>query len=289
MIGCARNRPLCKLWDLGGKFRLRYMDAEGAVRSAHTLTDEPAGTKPLTMPVNPNTDFIAQGKPNSTDELLTRVAVHAGYTPVPWAAAFAEFYSTTEQWDQRHPSPDSDAEALQQAYLALGDANRFPLVAKIGRQEMVYGDQRFIGNSDWTGPGRTFDAIRLRWVEDTFWVDAFTAHVVVPYDGHFNPPNQHDLLSGVYGGSKTLIPWQDSQFYVLARDASDEAVSAAAPNVPGTPTTARDICTFGFLWKSLPGKLGGWDYSLEADGQLGSYESSTLEATIGAGGMGRFL
>jgi hypothetical protein len=32
----------------------------------------------------------------------------------------------------------------------------------------------------------------------------------------------------------------------------------------------RDIYTAGTRWKSLPNKLGNWDYSLEATGQLGS-------------------
>lgn len=275
-------------WDLGGRFRLRYMDTEGAVRAAHTITDAlPPGSKPLTSPVNPNTDFL-RGKPNSTDELSTRVALHAGYAPASWATVYAEYFSSTQEWDQRHPSPDSDDNALQQAYLMLGDPTRFPLVAQIGRQEMAYGDQRFIGNSDWTGAGRTFDALRLRWIQDSFRVDAFTSHVVVPYDHHFNPPNQDDWFSGVYASSQTWVPWQDTHLFFLARDASAHAVSAAANDVPGTPSSARDILTFGTLWKSLPGKLGGWDYSLETAGQLGTYYSSTLKKRLSQEAFGVF-
>jgi hypothetical protein len=274
-------------WDLGGTFRLRYMDLEGAARSAYSLTDVPSGTKPLTTPVNPNTDFI-QNKPNSTDELLTRLTLHAGYTPVLWASAYAEFRSSIQQWDQRHPSPDSDVAMLRQAKLTLGDPANFPLVTELGRQEMTYGDQRFIGNSDWNGPGRTFDAFRFHWIQQSFWIDAFVAHVVIPYDGHFNPDNQYDWLSGIYASTKNLIPWQDSQFYVLGRDASEEAVSAAATNVPGTPATARDICTFGLRWKTLPGMLGGWDYSLEAAGQLGTYQSSLLKRRLDQQAWGVF-
>lgn len=86
-----RARPeAMQAWDLGGKLRFRYMDAENAVRSPHTITAVPAGSKPLTTPVNPNTDFIAQGKPNSTDELLERIGLYAGYAPTRWASGFVE-------------------------------------------------------------------------------------------------------------------------------------------------------------------------------------------------------
>jgi len=119
-----------RAWDFGGEFRLRYEDYENAVRAASSMTSVPSGTKPLTMPVNPNTDFIARGQPNSSDDLLTRVKFHAGWSPTPWCTVYAEMRNSTSDWDQRSPAPDEDTGALQQAYIALGDPAQFPLVAK---------------------------------------------------------------------------------------------------------------------------------------------------------------
>jgi hypothetical protein len=272
--------PEFKAWDIGGLFRLRYADSESAVPAANLMTSIPATGKPLTTPVNPNTDFIANGKPNSSDELLLRERVHLDYTPASWLTAFAEFQSATENWDQRSPSPDQDEADLRQASLSLGDPKIFPLTAKVGRQELIYGDQRFAGVGDWNNPGRTFDAVKLRFTGETFWVDAFSGNVVVPYSGHFDDSNNHDWFSGIYVSSDKLLPWQESQVYFLSRNADANAVSAEATDVPGTPTTARDIYTFGFRFKSLPGKLGGWDYSLEAAGQLGSINNSTLKTRL---------
>ena len=209
-----------------------------------------------------------------------RERVHLGYTPVTWLTAFAEFQSATESWDQRSPSPDQDEADLRQASLSLGDPKIFPLTAKVGRQELLYGDQRFVGVSDWSNPGRTFDAVKLHYAGESFWVDAFSGHVVVPYAGHFDESNGHDWFSGIYASSDKLLPWQESQIYFLSRNADASAVSAEAMDVPGTPTTARDIYTFGFRFKSLPGQLGGWDYSLEAAGQLGSIYNSTLKTRL---------
>ncbi|MCX6898849.1 MAG: alginate export family protein [Verrucomicrobia bacterium] len=267
-------------WDFGGEFRLRYEDYDGAVRAASSMTSVPAGTKPLTTPVNPNTDFIARGQANSSDELLLRQKVHAGYSPFSWLTVYGEMRNSTAEWDRRSPGPDDNKAALQQAYILLGDPTRFPLLAKIGRQELIYGDQRFIGNSDWGNPGRTFDAIKLRFTNEVFWVDAFAARVVVPYQGHFDENNSYDTFSGIYASSQKLVSWQETQFFILSRNAGPEAVSASAFDVPGTPSTARDLFTFGFRFKSLPGRLGGWDYSLEAAGQLGTIYNSTSKKRL---------
>jgi hypothetical protein len=275
-----RQSPEFEAWDIGGQFRLRFADSESAVPAAGTMTGIPTGGKPLTTPVNPNTDFIANGKPNSSDELLLRERVHLGCTPASWLTAFAEFQSATENRDQRSPSPDQDEANLRQASLSLGDPKNFPLTAKVGRQELIYGDQRFAGVGDWNNPGRTFDAVKLRYAGDAFWVDAFSGNVVVPCNGHFDNSNSHDWFSGIYASSDKLLPWQESQVYFLSRNADANAVSAEAADVPGTPTTARDIYTFGFRFKSLPGKLGGWDYSLEAAGQLGGIYNSTLKTRL---------
>lgn len=272
--------PEFKAWDVGGLFRLRYADSEGAVPAASSMTSVPSSGKPLTTPVNPNTDFIARGKLNSSDELQFRERVHLGYTPASWLTVFGEFQSATESWDQRSPSPDQDEASLHQANVTLGDPKIFPLTAKIGRQELIYGDQRFVGVSDWGNPGRAFDAVKLHYAGESFWVDAFSGNVVVSYNGHFDNSNNHDWFSGIYASTDKLLPWQESQIYFLSRNADARAVSAEAMDVPGTPTTARDIYTFGFRFKSLPGKLGGWDYSLEAAGQLGSINNSTLKMRL---------
>src|SRR5207248_1522839 len=95
------------------------------------------------------------------------------------------------------------------------------------RQELVYGDERLIGNFDWNNFSRTFDAVKLRF-QDTnraFWVDAFAAHVVTiegsgpsANDGwRFNESNWEDTFAGVYG-STTGVPNQTTDLYFLYRN-----------------------------------------------------------------------
>lgn len=277
-----------KAWDIGGELRVRYTDSVGAVSAASFMTSRPAGVRPLTAPINPNTDFISNGQVNNNEELWIREKVHVGYSPVSWVTLYGEMRNNNMFWDERFPSPDANDCDLQQAYVQLGDPAEFPLIGKLGRQELIYGDMRFIGNAPWIMTGRVFDAAKLRYVTDTFWVDAFVGHVVVARDGHFNESSDYDWFSGVYASSQKILPWQETQFYVLSRNAGAQAVSAFDFNVPGTPTTARDIITAGFRLKSLPDKLGGWDYTLEAAGQCGSIYNTTLETRLDQQSYGVF-
>ena len=244
-------------WDIGGELRLRYDSKDSA--------------GPY-----PSNDFITRGKVNSNDELSQRLRVHLGYSPAPWLKAYVEGRGSFAQRDVRNPSPDSDRADLQLAYLEIGDLTQFPLVAQLGRQELVYGDQHFIGLGDWGNVARSFDAARLRYDTGDLWIDALAARVVVPYDNHFNLSNDYDNFFGLYASANKLIPWQETQLYLLLRDASSKASNATAAGVPGTPTTAREIYTLGTRWASVPGKLGGWDYSVEAALQFGSIVQSNV-------------
>ena len=115
---------------MGGQFRLRYEDKINAGSF-------------------PNRDFIHRGQDNSNDYLLLREKFHISYTPQSWVTVFVEGRDSRAISDERDPSPEQDELDLHQAFLALGDTNAFPISLKVGRQEMSYGDERFIGISDW--------------------------------------------------------------------------------------------------------------------------------------------
>ncbi len=242
-------------WDLGGQFRLRFED-----KQFFATPGEPGAV-----------DFASMGNPENS-YWLVRQKLHLGYTPCPWVTAFVEGRHSSSTGDDREPNPDSDGPIdLHQAFVSLGNAREFPLVAKVGRQEMVYGDERLIGNSDWSNIPRVFDVAKLRYDVPEFWVDVFSGRVILPDDNNFNVPNDYDWFSGVYASTRTLIPNQESQVYVLSRNTgvdSPFANAGAAPQAGGP--SGRDIYTLGVRVKSLPGAYGGWDYGAELAGQLGS-------------------
>lgn len=254
--------PSFSPWDIGGQFRIRYEIKDNAGFVA-------------------NRDFT-QNLDNDNDYLLLREKIHVGYTPINWLNFFVEGRDASAHSDKRDPSPDEDTFDLHQAFISIGDAKKFPLLLKVGRQELLYGDERFVGIGDWGNTGRSFDAAKLRFENDLLSIDAFAGRVVVPYDDHFNVANDYDWFSGIYASTRKLLPWQETQLFFLARNVGGQATNAVAPGVPGTPSTARDIYTFGARFKSLPGKLGGWDYSAEVASQFGSVVQSGVRRDLEA-------
>src|SRR3989442_4044638 len=114
-------------WDLGGQFRVRYE------------IKEDGGSFP-------DRDFRRSGVDNDNSYLLLREKVHLGYTPVSWLAVYFEGRDSSTTGDDRNPNPEADQLDLHQAFVRIGDAKAFPLTARIGRQELVYGDERLVGN-----------------------------------------------------------------------------------------------------------------------------------------------
>jgi hypothetical protein len=249
-------------WDLGGQERVRF-----EYRSGMAVAGTPGAV-----------DFSQLAPDNNF--WLFRTKVHLGYnSPCSWFSAYAEGRDSRDVNDKRRAAagtdykPEEDVFDLQQAYVRIGDAKRFPLNAKVGRQELSYGDERLIGALDWGNMGRVFDAAKLRYEAADIWVDAFTGRAVIPRDGTFNTVNDYDWFSGAYASTKTLIPKQETQLYFLARNTSGESPAAFDPIPPALAPLAgpRDIYTVGLRIKSTPGQFGRWDYSTELAGQFGRF------------------
>ncbi len=243
-------------WDLGGELRLRYDYKENAGDGSSASVDF--------MKVVPAAKF------SSNDYLSWREKIHLGYTPVNWFNVYVEGRDAGSAGDDRKPPKGDDVFDMQQGWFKLGNPKAFPFTAKVGRQELAYGDERMIGRADWNNLGpRVFDAALVRFENPDVWVDAFTGRPVMIINHSFNLPNDYDWLSGGYASSKTLVPFQESQLYFLAHNVGAQSVPASNPAWVNRPSTPQDTYTTGLRFKSLPDRLGGWDYSVEAAAQFG--------------------
>ncbi len=247
-----------KTWDIGGQVRARYEDkAYFAV------------PKPLKA-----VDFQHTGDSGNAYELM-RERLHLGWLPCKWFEIYGEMQDSTSFNDARQPSPDNDHYTLRQAWGAFGNPGEFPLMAKVGRQELVYGDQRLIGVADWLNFGRTYDAAKMRYQTSNLWVDAFISQPVLPDLTGFDSSDSHDRFSGLYASTRTLIPVQQTQMYFLARNTGPRSTNEMADRPVQYPlATPRDIYSVGARVQSLPGALAGWDYGVEAAYQFGRFEAS---------------
>jgi hypothetical protein len=248
-----------KAWDFGGQVRLRFDSKENAGVAAAN-------------------DFI-RALSNDNEYLWARVRLHAGYTPTKWLRLFAQAQHAATSGDGRALHPDDNEIDLYQAWLELGPFESLPLRLKLGRQELAYGDERFVGKGEW-GNGRTFDAARLRYDHAAFMADAFVGRVVLQRDKHFDVANDYDVFSGIYVSTKKLCPLQETDFFFLARNVGVNSPNALALGAGGP--TSRDVYTLGTRIKSLPDKLGPWDYSAEIAVQFGNVTSGGVQRTLEA-------
>ena len=245
-------------WDIGGQSRTRYEFKENLAVAGTTGA----------------ADFRRNSPQDENNFLLLRERLHVGYAPVKWFTLYGEAQSSSTSGDERNPNPEANGLVdVRQAYLTLGTGKFVPFTVKIGRQELLYGDERLVGSSDWNNLGRVFDAAKLRYQKEQFWVDGFMSRVVIADDNNLDLPNDYDWFSGVYASTRTYFPRQETQVYFLVRNVSRQSPNVIGPNVPTLlrGATPRDIYTAGTRIKSLPGQVGAWDYEAEFAAQWGDF------------------
>jgi len=255
--------PSLKGWDIGVNERLRFEDK----------TD--AGT----THAGSNFDFSdAPPTTNSNDYWLTRLMPRVGYTD-DWVSFLVEGRSSYSIGDDRYTSTaagknlaeDDGPFQLQMAYVLIGDLKKFPVTLKVGRQELVYGEGRLVGNAYWLNIPHTFDAVKLRYQDSFVGVDLFAANLVYVDEDHFETGNQQDTLSGAYFDFPGLKKENVTELYVFARNVSRGIVTDNWSMVPAPFrfTAPQDTYTFGYRTKTKPGAYGPWDYGIEAMWQTG--------------------
>ena len=273
-----KDNPYMSQWDFGGSIRLRY-----EVKENFAISGAPGSL-----------DFRDHGADVSNDYFLERIRYRVGYSEKWWnvlvegrsslaqsddRVAYTNFPPVAGTVSRKGDGPESDTIDLHQAFVTVGNHKEFPISLKVGRQEMIYGEERLIGAFGWNNIGRVFDGAKVRWQNPWFAADFFVTRVVIPEDGRFNVANDYDWFSGVYA-TVTKVPKHTLELYVLSRNASSQA-AAAEPSPQYLQPSARDIYTFGLRLKSNPGELGNWDYILESAGQLGNFRDPRAGAPSG--------
>src|ERR1051326_8476786 len=92
-----------------------------------------------------------------------------------------------------------------QGFVEFGEIENSPWSARIGRQELNYGETRLIANANWTNSARTFDAVRLRYNHPGVHLDWFAAALVVQLQPRFDHPQLRNGLYGFYSSFYHLV------------------------------------------------------------------------------------
>ena len=160
---------------------------------------------------------------------------------------------------------------LRMAFADIGSA-RSPVAIRVGRQELVYGDQRLVGHLNWTNAARTFDGVRATFRSKPVQVDIFGTSVVRILDKEFDKSGNGNRFFGAYASTAALIPNSSLEPYVFfKRDRQLRTEVGTTGNL--------QAATFGARWAGkLPSRL---DYVVEMAGQAGSLGSDNVRAWAG--------
>lgn len=160
---------------------------------------------------------------------------------------------------------------LRMAFADVGTANS-RVIARVGRQELAFGDQRLVGPSNWTNAGRTFDAAKVTFKTPAVQLDLFGASVVRILDGEFDKSGNGNRFAGAYATSAKIIPKGSVDPYVFfRRDVNQRAESGTLGSLSQVTTGAR------FAGR-MPARL---DYNVEMDIQAGSLGPDSVSAWAG--------
>jgi hypothetical protein len=116
-------------------------------------------------------------------------------------------------------APFRDTIDLRMAYAELGSTS----VLRIGRQELVFGEQRLVGHVSWANTARTFDGARATLKRNGLQVDAFAASVVTIRPDAFDKSGNGNALYGLYASATTLVPKHVVEPYVFWRQSPNFA------------------------------------------------------------------
>ena len=163
----------------------------------------------------------------SDDRLgLSRIRLNFDVKPVEQLRLFTEIQDSRDY--KAGVSRRIGAGALEdrvdffQLYADIKNFNTIPLTVRLGRQTLLFGDQRLVGPFGWSNVGRSFQGIRLIYRPEPVEVNVWWVNVVVPEDGELNEPKWDDDFFGVHATCKRIYQGQ-LDMYLLLRDKSDTA------------------------------------------------------------------
>lgn len=161
---------------------------------------------------------------------------------------------------------------LRQAY---GEVTSAHLEVRVGRQDLVFGEQRLIGSLPWGNTARSFDGARATLKGPRTKVDLLAVSVVAIQPEAFNKSGSGNALYGAYA-SGTWLPRQTIEPFLFWRQASSVSTEHGG-------TAPLHQATFGLR---MAGPVASLDYSGDVVLQRGSAGADDISAWAAHGLVG---
>jgi hypothetical protein len=201
---------------------------------------------------------------------LSRLRFNVAVTPARWLGLHAQIQDARVARKDvgAAGTPFSAPVDVRLAHVDLGTPTS-RVTARVGRQELAFGEQRLVGHVSWLNAARTFDAARLTLRAPRVQVDVFAGSVVrIETDG-WDRSGHGGSFHGVHATSTSLVPRSTIEPYFFWRSDRGQRTEAGA--------TAR--LRLGTTGVRLAGSLpAGFDYGLETAVQRGSIGGDSTRA-----------
>ena len=182
---------------------------------------------------------------------------------------------------------------LHEAYLKVNNVFGQPVSLKIGRQDLVYADQRLIGAFGWNNNGRSFDAVKATFTNSALGIDVFASKI-----NENTPSLGTNCTAGCggdgdqdfYGINATIkaVPNNTIEAYVyywrdgnaasaFGQTISSGMIGANTFAAGETAIKASNLYTYGVR---LKGHFNAFDYGLEVPFQSGNIDTTVTNYDI---------
>jgi hypothetical protein len=217
-----------------------------------------------------NSGFVAD---RDDSYALTRVRLNATITATKSLSFQANVQDARVARKQVGPTaaPFRGPFDLRTAFADIGDA-KAPIGARLGRQELAFGEQRLLGHLAWVNTGRSWDAARVILRAKGWQADVFGGSLVRSLPDAFDRSGNGNRLAGVYGASAKLIPQAAVEPFLFWR--RDVNLRSELTTVGTLSQTTMGVRVAG----KLPARL---DYGVEMAMQRGSLAADSVNAWAG--------
>jgi hypothetical protein len=166
---------------------------------------------------------------------------------------------------------------LRTAFADIGNP-KAPFGARLGRQELAFGEQRLLGHLAWVNTGRSWDAARVILRAKSWQADVFGASLVRSLPDEFDKSGNGNRLAGVYASSPKVIPQAAVEPYLFwRRDVNLRSELTAVSGLAAIGNLSQTTMGVRVAGK-LPARL---DYGVEMAMQRGSLAADSVNAWAG--------
>ena len=217
-----------------------------------------------------NFAFASRRKSQDTFQLY-RYMLHAD---LRYQDRFRVFLQGASLHDEDRDLPDRPFDenelALQQLFVDVRPfGDNTPLLIRFGRQDLMYGAERFVSPLRWVNSRRRFDAVKLVYQAPKWQFDVFYAKPVLPIRrAEFDIYNEEFDFYGAYWTYRGIPNHGVDVFFF----ANDDTQNRTNPN-----GRSGDVTRFT-LGGRFHGKRSGFDYDAMLAGQWGRWAGDSIRA-----------